>query len=106
MEIANRFVDGEDAYNNKMARSPEGDGSSRQCNQRRRSRNEDGRTRRNQVAAGYDSGDEEEDENREYQGKSKHRREKTKYSDPLMTHKYRGSQQSSREVKPKFIDSI
>jgi hypothetical protein len=23
----------------------------------------------------------------------------------LMTHKYRGSQQSSREVKPKFIDS-
>jgi hypothetical protein len=22
----------------------------------------------------------------------------------LMTHKYRGSQQSSREVKPKFID--
>jgi hypothetical protein len=23
-----------------------------------------------------------------------------------MTHKYRGSQQSSREVKPKFIDSI
>jgi hypothetical protein len=24
---------------------------------------------------------------------------------PLMTHKYRGSQQSWREVKPKFIDS-
>jgi hypothetical protein len=24
---------------------------------------------------------------------------------PVMTHKYRGSQQSSREVKPKFIDS-
>jgi hypothetical protein len=24
---------------------------------------------------------------------------------PLMTHKYRGSQQSSREVKPKSIDS-
>jgi hypothetical protein len=23
----------------------------------------------------------------------------------LMTHKYRGSQQSSREIKPKFIDS-
>jgi hypothetical protein len=23
----------------------------------------------------------------------------------MMTHKYRGSQQSSREVKPKFIDS-
>jgi hypothetical protein len=24
---------------------------------------------------------------------------------PLMTHKYRGSQQSPRKVKPKFIDS-
>jgi hypothetical protein len=27
------------------------------------------------------------------------------YPPPLMTHKYRGSQQSSREVLPKFIDS-
>jgi hypothetical protein len=26
-------------------------------------------------------------------------------ADHLMTHKYRGSQQSLREVKPKFIDS-
>jgi hypothetical protein len=82
MEIANRFADGEDAYNNKRARSPEGDGSSRQRNQRRGSRNEDGRRRRNQVATGYDRGDKEEDENREYQGKSNRRREKMKYSDP------------------------
>jgi hypothetical protein len=51
IEIASRFTDGEDAYNNKRAHSPEGDGSSRQYNQWRRSRNEDGRTRRNQVAA-------------------------------------------------------
>jgi hypothetical protein len=36
MEIANRFADGEDAYNSKMAHSPEYDGSSRQHNQRRR----------------------------------------------------------------------
>jgi hypothetical protein len=28
-----------------------------------------------------------------------------KVTKSLMTHKYRGSQQSSREVKPKFIDS-
>jgi hypothetical protein len=27
------------------------------------------------------------------------------WTSSLMTHKYRGSQQSSREVKPKFIDS-
>jgi hypothetical protein len=30
MEIANRFVDGEDAYNNKRGCSPEVDKSSRQ----------------------------------------------------------------------------
>jgi hypothetical protein len=30
MEIANRFVDGEDAYNNKRGRSPEVDKTSRQ----------------------------------------------------------------------------
>jgi hypothetical protein len=82
MEIANRFADGEYAYNNKRARSLEGDGSSRQRNQRRRSHNEDDRTRRNQVAARYNRGYEEENENREYQGKSNRRREKTKYSDP------------------------
>jgi hypothetical protein len=64
IEIASRFADGEDAYNNKRARLPEGDGSSRQHNQRRRSRNEDGRTRCNQVAAGYGRGDEEGNENR------------------------------------------
>jgi hypothetical protein len=44
MEVANRFANGEDAYNNKRARSPEVDIASRQ---RRRSRNEDSRTRHN-----------------------------------------------------------
>jgi hypothetical protein len=44
MKIASRFADGEDAYNNKRARSPEVNIISRQ---RRRSRNEDSRTRRN-----------------------------------------------------------
>jgi hypothetical protein len=42
MEVANKFADGEDAYNNKRARSPEVDRASRQ---RRRSHNEDSRTR-------------------------------------------------------------
>jgi hypothetical protein len=82
IEIASRFADGEDAYNNKRARSPEGDGSSRQHNQQRRSHNKDGRTRRNQGAAGYGRGDEEGNENREYQDKSNCKREKPKYSDP------------------------
>jgi hypothetical protein len=38
MEVANRFTDGEDAYNNKRGRSPEVDKTSRQ---RRRYRNGD-----------------------------------------------------------------
>jgi hypothetical protein len=48
IEIASRFADGEDAYNNKRAHSPEVDRASRQ---RRRSHNEDGYVRHKQVAA-------------------------------------------------------
>jgi hypothetical protein len=44
MEVANRFTNGEDAYNNKRGRSPEVDGASRQ---RRRYRNGDNHARRN-----------------------------------------------------------
>jgi hypothetical protein len=79
IEIASRFTDGEDAYNNKRAHSPEVDRTSRQ---RRMSRNEDGHVRRNQVAAGYKRGDEEGNESREYQDKNSRRRDKPKYSDP------------------------
>jgi hypothetical protein len=70
IEIASRFADGEDAYNNKRARSPEVDRASRQ---RRKSRNEDSRTRCNQVATGYERRDEEGDESREYQDKNSRR---------------------------------
>jgi uncharacterized protein YPO0396 len=55
MEVANRFTDGEDAYNNKRGRSPEADRASRQ---RRRYRNGDSHVRRNQIVAGYDRKDE------------------------------------------------
>jgi hypothetical protein len=82
MEVANRFTDGDDAYNNKRAHSTKYDGSSRQRNQRCRSRNEESRIRRNQVAAGYERGDEEGDKNREYHNKDNRRREKPRYPDP------------------------
>jgi hypothetical protein len=78
IEIASRFADGEDTYNNKRARSLEVDRASRQ---RRRSRNEDGHVRCNQVAAGYERGEEEGNKSREYQDKSSCRRGKPKYSD-------------------------
>jgi hypothetical protein len=48
MKVANKFADGEDAYNNERGRSPEVDRASRQ---RRRYRNEDGHARQNQIAA-------------------------------------------------------
>jgi hypothetical protein len=57
MEVANRFADGDDAYHNKRACSPEHDRSSRHNNQRRRPRNEDNRILRNQVAGGYKRSD-------------------------------------------------
>jgi hypothetical protein len=50
MEQANKFTDGEDAYNNKRGRSLEVDRVSRQ---RRRHRSRDNQGRRNQVAAFY-----------------------------------------------------
>jgi hypothetical protein len=79
IEIGSKFANGEDAYNNKRARSPEVDRASRQ---RHRSRNEDGHVRRNQVAARYERGEEEGNESREYQDKSSRRRDKPKYSNP------------------------
>jgi hypothetical protein len=66
IEIASRFADGEDSYNNKRTRSPEVNRASRQ---RRRSRNKDGHVRHNQVATGYERGEEEGNESREYQDK-------------------------------------
>jgi hypothetical protein len=70
IEIASRFADREDAYNNKRTHSPEVDRASRQ---RRMSRNKDGLIRRNQVAAGYERGNEEGSESREYQDKNNRR---------------------------------
>jgi hypothetical protein len=79
IEIASRFADGEDAYNNKRARSPEVNRASRQ---RRRSRNEDSCTRRNQVAAGYERRNKKDYGIREYQDKNSREREKPKYPGP------------------------
>jgi hypothetical protein len=76
MEQANKFADGEDAYNNKIGRSPEVDRISRQ---RRRHRSRDNQGRRNQVAAGYVLEEEEEYENRRFQAKGV---EKLRYSGP------------------------
>jgi hypothetical protein len=77
MEVANRFADGEDAYNNKRGRSSEVDRASRQM---RRYRNGDSHARRNQIAAGYERRDEAGYENREFQARDNHEVEKPKYS--------------------------
>jgi hypothetical protein len=79
MEVANRFTDGEDAYNNKRAHSPKVNKISRQ---RRRPRNEDRHARRNQIAAGYDRIDEEGDERGKFQRRGSRGVEKTRYSGP------------------------
>jgi hypothetical protein len=71
MEVANRFTDGEDAYNNKRGRSPEVDKTSRQ---RQRYRNGDNHGRRNQIAVGYDGRNEEGYESREFQARDNRER--------------------------------
>jgi hypothetical protein len=79
MEIANRFADGEDAYNNKRGRSPEVDKTSRQ---RQRYRNGDNHERRNHIAAGYDERNEEGYENIEFPMRDIGGKEKPRYSGP------------------------
>jgi hypothetical protein len=79
MEVANRFADGEDAYNNKRGCSLEVDRASRQ---RRRYRNRDSHARQNQIATGYERRDEEGYENTEFQARGNHGVEKPKYSGP------------------------
>jgi hypothetical protein len=56
MEDANKFADGEDAYNNKRGCSPEVDRISKQ---RRRYRSRDNQGRRNQIVTGYAAEEEE-----------------------------------------------
>jgi hypothetical protein len=62
MDIANKFADGEDAYNNKRTRSPEDDHSHRYSNQRQRSHNYDGYSGHNQVAASFSNNNNQGDE--------------------------------------------
>jgi hypothetical protein len=84
MEVANRFTDGEYAYHNKRAHSPEHDRSSRYNNQRRISHNEDSCISRNQVSIGYRRSDKEggEHKGREYHKKDNSRGDKSRYFDP------------------------
>jgi hypothetical protein len=79
MEVANRFADGEDAYNNKRGRSPEVDKTSRQ---RRRYRNGDNHGRQNQIAPGYDGMNKEGYENIEFLTRDGRGKEKPRYSGP------------------------
>jgi hypothetical protein len=53
MDVANKFADGEDAYHNKRARSPDDDRPHGYNSQRRRPQNYDNHNSHNQVAAGY-----------------------------------------------------
>jgi hypothetical protein len=53
MDVANRFVDGEDACNNKRTRSPEDDRRNMYGSQRRRPRNYNNYGSHSQVAVGY-----------------------------------------------------
>jgi hypothetical protein len=79
MEVANRFVDGKDAYNNKRGRSPKVD---RATKQRRRYRNGEGHAKRNQIATGYDRRNDEGYENKKFQTRNNWGIEKPKYSGP------------------------
>jgi hypothetical protein len=80
MEVANRFADAEDAYNNKRGRSPKVNKTSRQ---RRRYHNGDNHGRQNQITAGYEGRNEEGYENKEFQTRDSRGKEKPRYSGTL-----------------------
>jgi hypothetical protein len=77
MDVANRFADGEDAYQNKRTRSPKDDKSNRYNNQRQRSCNYDNYDSHSQVAAGYRENNYDRqnsgyrNDNRKYSGSNK-----------------------------------
>jgi hypothetical protein len=64
MDIANRFTDGEDAYNNKRTRSPEDDRGNRYGGQRRIPHNYDNYGSHSQVATGYKDNNYQGDDHR------------------------------------------
>jgi hypothetical protein len=64
MDIASRFVDGEDVCNNKRTRSPEDDRGNRYSGQRRRSRNYNNYGSHSQVAVGYKDNNYQGDDHR------------------------------------------
>ena len=64
MDIANKWADGEDAFHNKRARSPEEDRFRRSNDRKRRYRNYDDYDGPSQVAAGFPSNENRKDEYR------------------------------------------
>jgi hypothetical protein len=79
MDVANRFTDGEDAYNNKRGCSPKVDKTS---TQRQRYCNGDKHGRQNQIAAGYDGRNKEGYKSKEFQARDNRGKEKPRYSGP------------------------
>jgi hypothetical protein len=62
MDEANRFADGEDAYQNKRTRSPKDDKLNRYNNQMRRSRNYNNYGSHSQLAIGYEENNYQSDD--------------------------------------------
>jgi hypothetical protein len=79
MDIANRFVDGKDACNNKRTQSPEDDRGNIYNSQRRRSRNYDNYGSHSQVAMGYKNNTYQGDDRRN-SGYRNYGREDSSYS--------------------------
>jgi hypothetical protein len=96
MDIANRFVDGEDACNNKRTRSLKDDRGNRYSGQRRRFRNYDNYGSHSQVAAGY--------KNNNYQGDDRRNSGYRSYSREDSSNSKRFQSRGPREYNPSQDD--
>jgi hypothetical protein len=96
MDIANKFVDGKDTYNNKRTRSPGHDRSNHYNNQKRKPRNYEEYSSHNQVVAGYRGRGSKQGEEHQNSG---YRNDNRDESGPSKSHKPRTSREYNQSPK-------
>jgi hypothetical protein len=93
MDIANKFADGKDTYNNKRTRSPGHDHSNHYNNQKRKPRNYEEYSLHNQVDAGYMSSSSKQGEEHQNSGYHNDNRDESRPSKSM-------SNSTRKGVKP------
>jgi hypothetical protein len=98
MDIANKFIDGKDTYQNKRTCSPKDDRSHRYSNQKRRPHNYEGYGSQSQVAIGYMDNNDNQGEERRRGGYRSENRDQSGPSKPFRPRTSRDYNQSPEDI--------